>query len=104
MRALYQRMKGRDLFDLATALKNPAVDPTRIVTAFSEYMERGGHQVTRGQFEQNLDAKIRHPLFAADIGPLLAPGFKWDIAEAAHSVSSRLIALLPGEPWKGEDS
>jgi predicted nucleotidyltransferase component of viral defense system len=41
LRALYQRKKGRDLFDLATALKVPAVDPARIIAAFSEYMDRG---------------------------------------------------------------
>jgi hypothetical protein len=48
--------------------------------------------------EKNLDFKLRHPLFTADIGPLLAPGYSWDIADAAQTVSSRLIALLPGEP------
>ena len=36
LRALYQRKAGRDLFDLATALENPAVNPVRIVGAFSE--------------------------------------------------------------------
>jgi hypothetical protein len=25
--------------------------------------------------EKNLDFKLRHPLFTADIGPLLAPGY-----------------------------
>jgi hypothetical protein len=98
LRALYQRKKGRDLFDLATALKNPAVGPARIIAAFSEYMDRGGHHVTRELFEKNLDSKLRHPLFTADIGPLLAPGYSWDIADGAQTVSSRLIALLPGEP------
>ena len=39
MRALYQRKKGRDLFDLAVALKNSSADAARIVAAFSEYME-----------------------------------------------------------------
>jgi len=102
LRALYQRKKGRDLFDLGTALKFPAVNPARVVTAFSEYMDRGGHHVTRGLFEKNLDAKLRQPQFTADIGPLLAAGYTWDIDAAAAAVSSRLIALLPGEPWKRE--
>jgi predicted nucleotidyltransferase component of viral defense system len=96
LRALYQRKKGRDLFDLATALKGSAVDPARVIAAFSEYMDRGGHHITRELFEQNLDSKLRHPQFTADIGPLLAPGYSWDIADAAQTVSSRLIALLPG--------
>ena len=95
LRALYQRKKGRDLFDLATALKNPAVDPGRVVAAFSEYMKHGGHVVTRELFEQNLISKLHDPQFTADIGPLLAPGYSWDIDDAMQAVSSRLIALLP---------
>lgn len=95
LRALYQRKKGRDLFDLATALKNPAVDSARVIGAFSEYMNRGGHTVTRELFEQNLASKLYDPQFTADIGPLLAPGYSWDIDDAMQAVSSRLIALLP---------
>lgn len=94
LRALYQRRKGRDLFDLATALKNPATEPDRIIAAFLEYMDHGGHKVTRELFERNLASKLHDPLFTADIGPLLAPGVGWDIADAAKTVSSRLIALL----------
>lgn len=86
LRALYQRKKGRDLFDLATALKNPAVDPARIIAAFSEYMGRGGHHVTRELFEQNLVSKLHDPLFTVDIGPLLTLGYRWDIADAAQVV------------------
>jgi len=102
LRALFQRKQGRDLFDLATALQESDVDPARIIVAFSEYMRRQGHRVTRAQFERNLDAKMRDPQFTADIGPLLATGFVWDIKAAAMVVSSRLIELLAGDPWKGE--
>lgn len=103
LRALYQRKKARDLFDLALALDNGAVDPARVIAAFSEYMDHGGHHVTRALFEQNIDAKLRDRQFTADIGPLLAPGHRWDTERAAGTVSSRLIALLPGEPWKSKE-
>ncbi len=93
---------GRDLFDLATALGKPGIDPARIVAAFTEYTRRGGHKVTRPQFEKNLALKLRDPQFATDIGPLLAAGFTWDIKTAAPAISSRLIQRLPGTPWKGE--
>jgi predicted nucleotidyltransferase component of viral defense system len=102
LRALYQRKQGRDLFDLAIVLKDPNVDPIRIVTAFSEYMDREGHRVTRAQFEENFALKMRDPQFMADISPLLAAGSEWDAATAAQVVSSRLIELLPGDPWKGD--
>ncbi len=102
LRALYQRKQGRDLFDLAVALERATVNPGRIVAAFSRYMEHGGHQVTRAQFEQNIKGKLRDPQFNTDLGPLLAAGYSWDAEAAAESVRSRLIARLPGEPWKGK--
>ena len=48
LRALYQHKKGRDLFDLATALKNPAVNPHRLIAAFSEYMNHRGAVIGDG--------------------------------------------------------
>ncbi len=102
LRALYQRKKGRDLFDLAISLEKPEVDPSRILEAFSAYMDHQGHRVSRAQFEQNMDAKLRDRQFTADIGPLLAAGYSWDLEAAAASVSASLIQLLPGNPWKGE--
>jgi predicted nucleotidyltransferase component of viral defense system len=101
LRALYQRKQGRDLFDLATALEKPEVSPERIVAAFLEYMEREGHKVTRALFERNIAEKLRDPEFTADIRPLLAAGFSWDINKAVPVVSARLIECLPGDPWKG---
>lgn len=103
LRALFQRKKGRDLFDLALALEAGKADPRRVIAAFSAYMEHGGHQVTRALFEQNLAGKLGDRQFAADIGPLLAAGHTWDIARAAQAVSSRLIRHLPGDPWKGTE-
>lgn len=98
LRALYQRTKGRDLFDLVTALEDKRADPDRIVAAFQQYMDHGHHHVTRSLFEQNLTAKLSDPRFAADIGPLLSSGYRWDIARGAQAVRERLCALLPGEP------
>ena len=103
MRALYQRRKGRDLFDLAIGLDSTAADPGRIVEAFTAYMEREGGRVTRALFERNLSDKLRDPQFGADIGPLLAHGYRWDMGKAAQEVSGQLIALLPGAPWKGTE-
>ena len=85
------------------ALEKPTVNPARIVTAFSEYMEKGGHHITRALFEQNFQEKLRDPQFNADISPLLAGAYKWDSAAAADTVATRLIPLLPGDPWKGEE-
>lgn len=104
LRALYQRKKGRDLFDLETALKIDAVQPGKIVDTFLDYMARGGHQITRALFEQNMAEKMADPKFTGDIGPLLSAGYRWHMEEAATRVHDQLIALLPGEPWKGNVS
>jgi predicted nucleotidyltransferase component of viral defense system len=94
LRALYQRRKGRDLFDMATALSRGGVDPARIVSAFRHYMDEGGHHVTRAEFEGNLAAKIEDKRFLSDIPPLLATSQRWDAAQAAALVAERLFPLL----------
>lgn len=101
LRALYQRKKGRDLFDLALALQRGAVSPARVVEAFAKYMEADGARVTRAMFEQNLAAKREAPVFTADMTPLLARGISWNLDEAFKRVHSALVARLAGEPWKG---
>ena len=72
------------------------------MTAFREYMDRDGHRVTRAMFERNLAGKLGDPQFGADMSALPRQGYGWRTADAARTVSERLIALLPGEPWKGE--
>jgi hypothetical protein len=36
------------------------------------------------------------------MSPLLSAGFTWDIKTAGPLVLSRIIEILPGEPWKGK--
>ena len=103
LRAPYQRRKGRDLFDLATGLGDECSDAERIAAAFRKYMDREGGPVTRAMFERNLASKLDDPQFSADMSALLGQGYQWQPAQAARTVSERLISLLPGEPWKGGD-
>ena len=65
-------------------------------------MDREGGSVTRAMFERNLAGKIGNVQFNADMSAMLRPGFEWRPAEAAQTVSERLIRLLPGEAWKGD--
>lgn len=94
LRALYQRRKGRDLFDLWIALRMEGVAPNRIVAAFRRYMDAEGHAVSRGEFERNLAEKIALSSFVDDLRPLLAPGIHYDVAEAAGRIDRELLALL----------
>jgi predicted nucleotidyltransferase component of viral defense system len=104
MRALYQRRKGRDLFDLWLASERAAVDPDRVVTCFRRYLEHDGHSATRAELEANLLQKLADPGFGRDVEPLVAPGVPWDTEAAARYVLEALASRLPGEPWKGEVS
>ncbi len=54
LRALYQRRKGRDLFDLWFCSQNGLLQAADVVRCFAHYMRSEGHDVSRAQFEQNL--------------------------------------------------
>ncbi|MCP5069867.1 MAG: nucleotidyl transferase AbiEii/AbiGii toxin family protein [bacterium] len=101
MRALYQRKKGRDLFDIWLALTEQAVDPEEIVRCFIEYMRFGDAAATQAQFEENMAAKLDDALFVQDTAPLLRPGIQYDIHGAWDLAYESLVRRLPGEPWKG---
>ncbi|MEJ8568994.1 nucleotidyl transferase AbiEii/AbiGii toxin family protein [Elongatibacter sediminis] len=94
LRALYQRKKGRDLFDLAVALDETNADPEKIIETFCAYMKHGGHHVTRKQFEENLANKLGDSNFHSDLGPLLASGYESDLDAMSVKVNDLLITRL----------
>lgn len=94
LRALYQRRKGRDLYDLWLGLGALGADPLRVVAAFRRYMAAEGNKVTRRMFEKNLEEKIASRHFNEDLRPLLAPGVRYDADEAAQAVTENLLSNL----------
>jgi hypothetical protein len=52
-------------------------------------------------FEQNMHQKMTDAQFTADISPLLASGYSWDMKKAADEIAAALIQKLPGDPRKG---
>jgi predicted nucleotidyltransferase component of viral defense system len=101
LRALYQRKKGRDLYDLWTALTSLPVDAESLVDCFRRYMDEEGAVVTRAMFEANLAEKLASPTFRDDVLPLLRDGDGYDVDAAVTVVSDGLVTRLPGEAWKG---
>jgi predicted nucleotidyltransferase component of viral defense system len=101
LRALYQRRKGRDLFDLWLCLDRKMVHPTIVLKCFERYMDFEHHPVRRDQFEENMHKKSTDSAFLSDINPLLAEGISYDPVIALASVTKALIERLPGEPWSG---
>jgi predicted nucleotidyltransferase component of viral defense system len=100
LRALFQRRKGRDLFDLSVALE-AGVDPSAIVDVFRAYASAEGRDITRAAFEENLTTKVAQQAFTGDVAILLAPGTTFDVAAAASRVMNEIVALLPGDSWTG---
>ena len=101
LRALYQRKKGRDLFDLAFALQNGFTDAEGLLTCFDQYLEAEGTIITRALFEQNLAGKSKMKDFREDIIPLLRPDLVWNYDLALEQVQTQIIQYLSGEAWKG---
>ena len=68
LRALYQRKKGRDLFDLWYALNNAEVNVDKVIKAFRHYMNAEGNRVTQKEFIENIEKKIEDAvLYAKDL-------------------------------------
>ena len=105
LRALYQRKKGRDLFDLDVALERlPELDPGKIIECFERYLAQEGSRVTRAELEANLARKLEDAAFLADTEPLLAIGQRFDAIRAGARIGRVLVTRLPGDPWKGSES
>jgi predicted nucleotidyltransferase component of viral defense system len=101
LRALYQRKKGRDMFDLWLAGTKAQLDPQRIVDCFVRYLDHDGLRVSRAEFEANLYEKLSDNEFTTDVIPMLAFGIHWDSITAGKYIFEKVAPLLPGEPWKG---
>jgi len=101
LRALYQRRKGRDLFDLWHVLSQNLLDPEQVVLIFNSYGKRDQQIISRAIFEENLYLKEQNQDFLADISVLLALGKNWNFHEAIDVVKKTLIAKLAGQPWQG---
>ncbi len=96
LRALYQRKKGRDLFDLSEALTRlTGLDAGKVVDCFTRYMENDGRRVTQTQFERNLAEKIEDEVFLGDVPPLLGLGVSFDPPAAFKRVRDAFISRLP---------
>lgn len=102
-KALYQRRKGRDLFDTWMVLSRNLVDITETVKLLEEYCKKVDEQITRAQFERNMILKKEHAEFKMDMEPLLAVGSEWDFDKAFEMVMNELAPKLKGDAWKGDN-
>lgn len=92
IRALYQRSKGRDLFDLWLALTKLTVRPSDIVMCFASYRP---HKYTSALAEQNLRSKLTDVNFRHDLDQLVSSWPEdYDIDTAAELVIDQLLRRI----------
>lgn len=102
LRALLQRRKNRDLFDLHHGLDQLALDPDKLMACFEHYLTLEGKPITRAAAEQRMLEKLTRSL-TEDIGPLLPAGIRFnddDALQAFERVWRDLIARIKGDAWK----
>jgi predicted nucleotidyltransferase component of viral defense system len=95
IRALYQRSKGRDLFDLWYAITNAHPSAQKTVECFLSIMHASGLQIRRQDFLNNMTRKMADADFRNDMSGLLRPGIEYDIDAAWELVARKLINILP---------
>ena len=95
MRALYQRRKGRDLFDLWKALTTQDVDNDKIIRCYRKYI---GFVVdsppTKKEYLLNMEQKVQDIEFLGDIEMLLRPNENYNPQKAWELVRKELIEKL----------
>ncbi len=102
LRALLQRRKNRDLFDLAQGLEQLDMDLAKLVASFDHYLALEDTSITRAEAEQRMLQKLTRSL-TEDIAPFLPAGVRFDAADALHAferVWIELVSRLRGDAWK----
>jgi len=104
--SLYDRKKGRDLFDLWYVTQEDLVSPEDILSCYQEYVEktREAGRISRAEYEENLSGKLRDPTFREDVNPLLKSGIEYNIDEAIFMIHDHYIHLLHGDSYQGNEN
>lgn len=95
LRALYQRRKGRDLFDLWYVANQGLINLEKMLDIFSQYCANDGTAISGAEFIKNLSQKKNHPDFHVDMHALLPVELNWDFEQAYQFVLEKIISKLP---------
>ena len=96
LRAVYQRRKGRDLFDLWKILTlMPNLDKEKVMEAYERYIGfTASHLPTYKEFVMNMEEKLQDEEFLADTEMILGPGEEYDASVAWKKVHDELVSRL----------
>lgn len=96
LRALYQRSKGRDLFDLDYARQHHELNLDEIIHCFKEYTQFSTDKRPPGkkEFLINLEEKENDPDFTGDMEALLRPDIAYNQKAAFEWLKHELIERM----------
>lgn len=95
LRALYQRRKGRDLFDLDLALTKLEIDISKLIQCYKEYINfSDGTSPTSKMFVANMVEKMSDDEFRNDIFTILRPEVEYHNDLAYKKISDEIISRL----------
>ena len=94
VRALYERRKGRDLFDLHRALQDDRLNTDNVMYCFLQYMENEGKKPTHSLYTSNMNDKLNKEEFLGDTKNLLRPDTQYNPGTSYEVVKKKLIDKL----------
>lgn len=96
LRALYQRSKGRDLFDLDYSRLHMELDVEQIIYCFKEYttFSTGNRPPSQKEFLMNIEGKEQDPNFTGDMEALLRTGITYNQEKAFEWLKTEVIANI----------
>ena len=95
LKALYQRKKGRDLFDIYRVLKNLDIDTGKIIHCYNIHMMNSVNKPpTQKQFLSHINEKMMDKDFLEDIQLVLKQGIEYKNEEAWELVRKELIEKI----------
>ncbi|WP_375326520.1 nucleotidyl transferase AbiEii/AbiGii toxin family protein [Candidatus Tisiphia endosymbiont of Nemotelus uliginosus] len=95
LRALYQRRKGRDLFDLWYIFKCKLVEANQVIHIFQKYCANDSILISKELFQKNMELKRLNKDFQVDMNVLLPPQVYWNFDEAFEFVQTRILSQIP---------
>ena len=95
LKALYQRKKGRDLFDLYWALTQLVVDTDKVIHCYQVHMKNAVEKPpTQKQFLANMTEKMTDKEFMEDIRLVLKQGIEYKNEVAWELVKKELVQKI----------
>ena len=99
LRAVYQRRKGRDLFDLwKILLMHPELDKGKVMESYKRYLGLTASNLpTYKEFVLNMDGQLQDEEFLTDTEMILGPQVEYAPQGAWERVKAELVERLNPE-------